>query len=94
MPISPKDALGNKPQVLKDLLARMATQIDEYLRRDFNGRNSVRYDILKGTDGWVLSKILKMYEDLGWEVKEESGSDMRGDDSWHYLTFTAHVPLE
>jgi hypothetical protein len=90
MAMTPKQALGNKPDALKKRVAQIELQIDAKLAKEYNGRNSVSVQLGYDEDNWVLDQLKKKYIKAGWKVgyeKRAGYSDYR-DSSPGYTMFS------
>lgn len=67
MPITPKQALGDKPAQLERKVAETCDRIDEILARSYTGKpvyisdGTITYD--------VRDKVVMLYNQAGWDVK-------------------------
>lgn len=97
MAITPKDALGNKPDELKKKVEHHEKKIDAVLSLNFNGRNTVSYSISYSEDEWVVGQLVKKYEKAGWRVEHNKyAGDYReygGGASSATMTFSPKAPL-
>lgn len=78
MALTPKMALGNKPDELKARVVKLEKQLDMKLMAEYNGRNSVDIHLTYNEDTWVMDQLKKKYETAGWCVTtRQYGGDQR-----------------
>ena len=76
MALTPKLALGNKPDELKKRVDRYEKQLDIKLAAEYNGRSSVTLSMPYSEDEWVVEQLKSRFKAAGWavEVKKYAGS--------------------
>lgn len=89
MPLTPREALGNKPEIMRVKVNEICSQIDEKLSRDFDGTAGVTFRVLADLHYWIVDQVARAYEEKGLVVNRQrvSYSDMREHtpDEWEFL---------
>lgn len=94
MALTPKEALGNKPENLKRQLRDLEKRVDERLAEEFDGRKAVAVYVDLGTDSWVQDQLARLYEDRGWQVERRRvEADRPGESDSLQFVFRAQVAV-
>jgi hypothetical protein len=68
MAITPKKALGEKPERLKQEVTRLENHIDRLLSEQYDGRGTTTVSLDYNIDSWVLDELKRRYIAAGWAV--------------------------
>jgi hypothetical protein len=91
MPVTPKEALGNRTSQLTDQLMDLERRIDDALKTNFNGRDVVKVAVPHTLHSWVEDRLKTDYESKGWTVSFDRYSDYRED--WSNVILRPEKPL-
>jgi hypothetical protein len=96
MALTPKLALGNKPDELKKRVDKHEKSLDFKLAAEYNGRNSVTLSMPYNEDEWVVDQLKSRFKAVGWhvEVKKYAGSQWGDDNGSTSFTVSAQADLE
>lgn len=93
MPVTPREALGDKPAQLRRRLEELKVAVDTALKLHFDGSNTVSVNVDYNLETWIVNQILNVYRTAGWTVTHRRYDDQR-DGSYATFSFTAIVPME
>jgi hypothetical protein len=88
MAITPKKALGEKPERLKQEVTRLENTIDRQLSDHYDGRGSVTVSLDYNTDSWVVEELKRRYIAAGWSVAINKYAGDYRDDGYIHVTLT------
>jgi hypothetical protein len=91
MPLTPKQAVGDKKSLLAAKLADIEFRIDAALSMFFDGKNPVKVSVDHNLDSWIEAQLKLKYEASGWFVTFDRYDDFR--ESWSYIVLKPKVSV-